>query len=922
MKDQESTPTLDQWRSLSPLLDEALELDGDDRTKWIRSLEPDVALQLVMLLREHQCLAEEGFLENGAVELPPAHATLAGQTLGVYTLISQIGQGGMGSVWLAERNDGRFDRRVAIKFLNLALMGKAGEERFRREGKILALLAHENIADLIDAGVTSAGQPYLVLEYVDGDQIDRYCNQNHLSVRERIHLFLAVLTAVAKAHSNLIVHRDLKPSNILIRKDNQVKLLDFGIAKLIEGEGDSETRHVFTIGGNALTPEYAAPEQLQGEQITTATDVYALGVLLYLLLTGQHPTASVGRNTPVELVRSIVDFEPRRASDIVAPSSVNLIQAADHATSIGVSPERLRRILRGDLDTILGKALKKDPAERYPSVTAFAEDLRRHLKNQPIGARPDTLAYRGIKFVRRNRVAVSLSLLAFVAATSGLVGTLVQSRTASIQRDLALRQLVRAERTADLNELLLSDVAPMGKPLRADQLLRREESVIEHENNFDAANHIELLLSLGDQYSGEDDNKSALRVLDQAYQLSRHSSDRSIRGKASCVLAAALVPVAELARAETLFQEGMHELGDSKQFPSQHSTCLLSGSEIAYRNGNSTEAIARARASEQALQHSPAHWNLQELNVLINLAGVLGDAGKFREADQTFKRASALMTDLGYDDTQKAVKLFNDWALTLTYDGRQIEAEKIYRRAIGISRTDETQSTIPGTLLYNYASVLRELGRRNEALSYLASAATKAQEANDQILIDQVDLLRARMYTDNHEFGRATELMIQVEPRMRKKFPPNHFAFAALASDRSQLALAAGDIASSLRLADMALDLDEASIKNIGECAAFVPILLIRRSEVELAAGSAKQAEADALHALQLLNAQSESGMHSSNIGRAYLVLAQSLKAESKWNESKNAFQSAFENLQDTLGPEHPQSRAARGNPESVMSGD
>ena len=233
---QSSTPNLDQWRALSPLLDKALELEGEDRSTWIRSQDPELAYQLELVLGEYRLLAEEGFLENRVIELPPTDATLAGQTLGVYKLISQIGQGGMGSVWLAERDDGRFERKVAIKFLNLALMGKAGEERFRREGKILALLAHENIADLIDAGVTNAGQPYLVLEYVDGDQIDRYCNQNHLSVRDRIHLFLDVLSAVAKAHSNLIVHRDLKPSNILVRNDNKVKLLDFGIAKLIEGE--------------------------------------------------------------------------------------------------------------------------------------------------------------------------------------------------------------------------------------------------------------------------------------------------------------------------------------------------------------------------------------------------------------------------------------------------------------------------------------------------------------------------------------------------------------------------------------------------------------------------------------------------------------------------------------------------------------
>jgi eukaryotic-like serine/threonine-protein kinase len=921
LNDQRSAPTLDQWVALSPLLDQALELEGEERSSWIRSQDPELAYQLELLLREHSFLADEGFLEDRVIELPPIEVSLAGQTLGVYTLISQIGQGGMGSVWLAERNDGLFERRVAIKFLNLALMGKAGEERFRREGRILALLAHGNIADLIDAGVTSAGQPYLVLEYVDGDEIDRYCNEHHLDVRARIQMFLEVLAAVARAHANLIVHRDLKPSNILVRKDNHVKLLDFGIAKLIEGEEVAHNRAAFTIGGNALTPEYAAPEQLQGEQITTATDIYALGVLLYLLLTGQHPTAA-GRRTPVERVKAIVEFEPQRSSDIVCPTSSTYSIVAIHGDNIGTSPEKLHRILRGDLDTILGKALKKDPAERYASVTAFAEDLRRYLQSRPIDARPDTITYRAFKFVRRNRTAVALSLLALASTAAGIVGTLQQAHTARIQRDLALRQLGRAERAADLNELLLSDVAPNGRPLAADQLLKREEAVVEREHNPDSANHVELLISLGDQYSGEDDNKSAMRVLNQAYQLSRSLKDESVRAKASCVLAGAMIPTGELSRAEALYQEGMRELDSRPQFSSDRSFCLLRGSEIAYRNGNSQEAISRARAAEQAIQGSVSHWNLQELDVLINLAGVLGDAGKFREANRTFKQASDLMADLGYDDTQRAVKLFNDWALSLTYDGRQLDAERIYRRAVEISRTDQTVDSIPSVLLYNYASVLRELGRTNEATSYLESAATKARKENNQILIDQTDLQRARMYADNREYARAAELLIQTEPRLRKKFPPNHYAFAALASDRSRLALETGDTASALRLANQAIDLDEASIKNIGECAAFIPMLLTRRSRVELKAQRPNQAEADAVRALQLLNEESESGIHSSNIGRAYLALALSMRAQGRLSESQDAFRNAFQNLQDTLGPGHADTKAALSMASSVRSGD
>src|ERR1700720_835836 len=300
-----------QWQALSPRLDEALEMTDVERSSWLSSLQsenPTLAYQLEILLREHRELSEEGFLEASAFELP-GRPGLAGQTLGVYTLISQIGQGGMGTVWLAERIDGRFERRVAVKVLNIALMGKGGEERFKREGRILGRLTHPHIAELIDAGVSLTGQPFLVLEYVDGDHIDRYCDQNRLDVRARVRLFVDALRAVAHAHANLIVHRDLKPSNILVRTDGQAKLLDFGIAKLLECDGQSGEAPLTLEGGRALTPEYVAPEQLKGEPVTSAPDVYASGVLLYVLLTGHHPTGAAPR-TPAGLVKAILDTEP------------------------------------------------------------------------------------------------------------------------------------------------------------------------------------------------------------------------------------------------------------------------------------------------------------------------------------------------------------------------------------------------------------------------------------------------------------------------------------------------------------------------------------------------------------------------------------------------------------------------------------
>src|SRR5262249_30735103 len=272
------------------------------------------ARDLQKLLAESDLIHESRFLEEPlSLAVRPAVPSLAGQTIGAYRLVSLIGQGGMGSVWLAERSDGRFEGRAAVKRLTIALIGRSGEERFRREGTILARLTHPHIARLIDAGVTPAGQPYLVLEHVAGVSIDRYCDEHALGIEARVRLFLGVLEAVIHAHAHLIVHRDIKPANVLVADDGQVKLLDFGIAKLLRDDrewagGSGEMSALTRDGGSALTPEYAAPEQLAGGAVTTATDVYALGVLLYVLLTGQHP-AGEALQSPATLIHAIVDTE-------------------------------------------------------------------------------------------------------------------------------------------------------------------------------------------------------------------------------------------------------------------------------------------------------------------------------------------------------------------------------------------------------------------------------------------------------------------------------------------------------------------------------------------------------------------------------------------------------------------------------------
>jgi serine/threonine protein kinase/tetratricopeptide (TPR) repeat protein len=473
------------WRKVSPYLDQVLSLPEDERTPWLESFRaerPDLANLLQYLLEEHRALAHKHFLERSPVSGTP-ESSLTGQKIGAYTLISPIGQGGMGSVWLGRRSDGRFERKAAVKFVNIALAGPATEERFKREGSILGRLTHPHIAELLDAGISSDGQPYLILEYVDGTTIDQYCDQHNLHLEARVRLFLDVLAAVAHAHANLIVHRDIKPSNVFVTIGGEVKLLDFGIAKLLEGEGQTGAATLLTHeAGSALTPQYAAPEQLTGRPVTTATDVYALGVLLYVLLAGQHPAGS-GPHSPAELVKAVLEIEPPRASDAIPADNSNLI-----AERRGTTPDKLHRGLRGDLDTIVGKALKKNPPERYASVTGFADDLHRYLKHEPIGARPDTLAYRTAKFLRRNRTMVTLTAAAIVLVIGSLsTGLLV----ANHERKVAERRFAQVRKLA--NKFIALDQDIRGVP--GSTKVRMEM----------VTDSLEYLTSLGSDVSGDRD---------------------------------------------------------------------------------------------------------------------------------------------------------------------------------------------------------------------------------------------------------------------------------------------------------------------------------------------------------------------------------------------------------------------------------
>jgi len=426
----------DDSARLSELLDTALELPAADRERWLESLPPEHSAlkpRLRALLARAASIETSDFLDT----LPKVDGdedAAAGDEIGPYRLLREIGVGGMGAVWLAERHDGALKRAVALKFLRAAGSHQALSQRLERERDILAELTHPSIARLYDAGISTAGVPWLALEYIEGLHIDRYCREQQLDVRARVALVLQVARAVAYAHSKLVVHRDLKPTNVLVSAEGQAHLLDFGIAKLLEDGRAVETK-LTQVGGRALTPEYASPEQILGQPVTTASDVYSLGVILYELLTDSRPY-KLKRDSRGALEDAILEIEPQ-------------------APSANAGFAQLARALRGDLDAIVLKALKKAPQERYRTMDALADDLSRYLEGRPVLAQADSNWYRLRKFVRRNRLAVG-------AVGAILLAVLIGAAVAIWQAQVAIAERARAEEANQLMASIFTDADPYG----------------------------------------------------------------------------------------------------------------------------------------------------------------------------------------------------------------------------------------------------------------------------------------------------------------------------------------------------------------------------------------------------------------------------------------------------------------------------
>ena len=894
----------ERWREVIPHLDRALDLEKHERAAWLgalRATDATLADDLAALLHRHDAM-DDRFL-GGAP--PPPPASLAGLVLGAYTLREQIGQGGMGSVWLAERSDGRYAGTAAVKLLNASLVGRDGEARFRREGRILARLRHPHIAQLIDAGVSPLGQPYLVLERVDGERIDRHCDARRLDVEARLRLFLDVLSAVAHAHANLVVHRDIKPSNVMVDGAFRVKLLDFGIAKLMEGEGGGETTALTRDGESALTPEYAAPEQLTGGDVTTATDVYALGVLLYVLLTGRHP-AGAATASAAELVQAIVGSEATRPSDAVT-LIVPDVTAEQIARRRGSTPARLRRQLRGDLDTIVGKALKKQPGGRYASAEAMADDLRRYLDRRPIAARPDSLAYRARKFAARNALVLAAAATAAAALVAGAGIAVRQGREAARERDRALSELHRAEAVNDLTSYLLSEATPAaGRPISNADLLARGEALVDRRFAGSPDLRAHMLLELSERYHQNGQFDRWQETVSRAFTVSRGITDPGLRARAACVKAAALDDEGNVAEADALLAAGLAELAGRAGAEAAEAYCRVCEANMANRRADAPRAVAaaeRAVALEEG-RAGPAGRGFEARFLLANAYLV---AGRSADSDRAFRQVVEMLDAQGRGDTRDAALVLNNWSTMLQNAGQHRRAVALSERAVHIARARDTEHGAAPVLLRSYASALCMVGRCAEAVPVVDEAVAKSAAAGSARRRYGALGTAAGVHTAAGGLDRADELLREAErlfESARAEMPGQQ---AVLDRRRAELLLRRGDAQGALAVARRAAARGE---DLRGDDLAALQVALVR-AEAENGTGAFAEAR-DTARAAVARAAPPDGLAHSSWAGQAHLQLGIALAGLGAGEQAASELRLALAHLGETLGPAAPATIRAR----------
>jgi serine/threonine-protein kinase len=750
----------ERWPEVKSLLEQALEVPVEERPALFARLGATPAL--VAEVEGLLALEEQagGFIDEPVFSFrQPAPEPEAGRRLGPWRLLRPLGKGGMGAVYLAERADGAFELTVAVKLLKTGLDTEELISRFEAERHILARLIHPHIARLLDGGTSEDGRPYLVMEHVEGEPIDQHCDRHRLSIRARLELFRSVCSAVQLAHQNLVVHRDLKPANILVTEDGTVKLLDFGIAKLLAPPpGDAQIHTVHTgarWGGAPLTPRYASPEQLRGEPITTASDVYSLGIVLYELLTGHRPYR-LDTGSPTEIEKVVCEAVPprpstavRRIEELAIADGGRLLLTPEAVAGVREGdPARLSRRLVGDLDTILLKALRKEPERRFASAEQLSEDLRLYLAGQPIRSRPDTFGYRAGKFLARHAFGVTASAgaLVLILAFAGVM-TWQRAEIAARSREVALER-DRAEATKDFLLDLIGQADPRqakGQEVTIREALDRRASRLAGETTLDPATRAALLDALGVAYRSLGRLTEAGPLLKEALALRR-----KVLGEENVQVAESLHNLANLERelqhpaeAERLTRRAITI--QRRAFPQGHrslarglnnlASLLREKAEAAGEAGGPllVEAETLAREGLAMKQRLFGEKNSEVALSLNTLAAILVREKRPAEAEPLLRRSIELRETFDGPRSPGLAKTINNLAILLADEGRLTEAEALHRESLAMRRK-------------LYPDGHQDLVRSLESLSDLRAQRGDAKEA--AVLSREAQELRKRLEKD------------------------------------------------------------------------------------------------------------------------------------------------------------------------------
>jgi serine/threonine protein kinase len=706
---------------------------------------------------------------------------LIGQRLGPYKLLRALGRGGMGDVYLAERDDDQYRQQVAIKLVRGGFISPHVQGRLRIERQILASLQHPNIARLLDGGTAPDDTPYLVMEYIEGEPIDVYCNRHKLSVEERLELFRTVCSAVHCAHQNLVVHRDLKPSNIMVTPDGVPKLLDFGIAKLLDSRGSMHTLAVTHVDYRMMTPAHASPEQVRGENITTASDIYVLGVLLYDLLTGQRPF-ELRSSRLADLERIICEqpaLAPSEAVERARRDAPGL--AEEHATCRSTSVARLRKRLSGDLDNIVLMSMRKEPQRRYSSVEQMSSDVDRHLQGLPVIATRDTWRYRTGKFVARHAFGVGAGAVLAILLSTFAAAILLQSQRVARQRDIAAQERARAEQVSAFLVDIFNVSNPSesrGNEIKVREVLDRGAQRVQTELSAQPATQASLLDAIGRVYLSLGLTSLAEPLLSQALEIRQrlYPPSNPIIASSLGSMGEAMRAKGELDAAEKLLRQA---LAINEKFSGADSAPVADNLHqlgvLLKMRGQYSAAEHALRASLDILRRRPVSMNTG--SAMNELAQVLVSRGDYAGAEQLYRGALSLATRLrGKDDPEYAYQL-HDLAMLLQLKGETREAEVLFSQSLQLYRKlfgPEHPETI--SALNNFGWFLAQTGRLDEAEQTLSQCLMLDRKVHGPVhAFVGYDLASlGSLYARKNDFAAARNSFQEALTIYAKTLPADH----------------------------------------------------------------------------------------------------------------------------------------------------